>query len=109
LLGGNNPVEEDRSVVSGFWFLVCECFAQKVRNATNGSWWMVQVQPTKAKTPINPAREALRRKNEIGLENRPKTHLGRRSLRRASRAASIKAVSFVGWTSTIHRLPSVVF
>jgi hypothetical protein len=86
-----------------------QSFPQKVRNATNGSWWMVQVQPTKANADQSCARKRARGKNEIAQENRPKTDLGRRSRRRASRAASIKAVSFVGWTSTIHRLPSVVF
>jgi hypothetical protein len=33
-------------------------FAQKVRNATNGSWWMVQVQPTKATAEQSCARSA---------------------------------------------------
>jgi hypothetical protein len=33
-------------------------FAQKVRNATNGSWWMVQVQPTKANADQSCARSA---------------------------------------------------
>jgi hypothetical protein len=82
---------------------------KKIRNATNGSWWMVQVQPTKSKRRSILRAKRAGGKNEIALENRPKTDLERRSLRRASRAASIKAVSFVGGTSTIHRLPSVVF
>jgi hypothetical protein len=63
----------------GYGFLDPRSFAQKVRNATNGSWWMVQVQPTQANADQSCARSAPGGKNEIALENRPKTDLGRRS------------------------------
>jgi len=33
-------------------------FAQKVRNATNGSWWYFQTQPTKERVDNSTARSA---------------------------------------------------
>jgi len=39
-------------------------FAQKVRNATNGSWWIIKVHPT-----LGDAAQKLRAKRAGGKEN----------------------------------------
>jgi hypothetical protein len=78
------------------WFLIVEWLCTKSQNTTDGSRWMVDVQPTKETALIGAAREARRRerlsKSVFGRFSRAISFLSSGALR----AQDLSAFAFVG-------------
>jgi hypothetical protein len=68
--------------------------AQKLRNATNGSWWIVKVHPTWARGTRNGARSAPEEKFRNSGDKKKLVNCSSGALR----AFRIMSPYFVGWT-----------